>query len=68
MKRIFEKGECVYQSPSVPEIKEYCEQQLETIWEEVKRFEYPHKYYVDLSQQLWSKKDSILREIYGRVK
>lgn len=50
---IFNKGELVYKSPSATAIKEYREQQVESLWEEVQRFEKPHKYYVDLSQKLW---------------
>lgn len=50
---IFKKGELVYKSPSATAIKEYREQQVESLWEEVQRFEKPHKYYVDLSQKLW---------------
>ena len=49
---IFNKGELVYKSPSATAIKEYREQQVESLWEEVQRFEKPHKYYVDLSQNL----------------
>lgn len=50
---IFQNGECVYQSPSLQEIQRYCKDSLATIWDEVKRFENPHEYYVDLSQKLW---------------
>jgi nicotinate phosphoribosyltransferase len=57
---IFVKGECVYQSPSVDDIKRYCAEQLELIWDEVKRFENPHEYYVDLSKPLWDVKQSLL--------
>lgn len=62
--RIFEKGECVYSSPSAGQIKEYCAQQTDTLWDEVKRFEYPHEYYVDLSKKLWDKKNQLLNEYY----
>lgn len=51
---IFVNGECVYESPSLKEIKSYCKEQLLTIWDEVKRFENPHEYYVDMSQKLWN--------------
>lgn len=50
---IFQNGECVYRSPSLQEIQTYCKDSLATIWDEVKRFENPHEYYVDLSQKLW---------------
>ncbi len=62
--RIFEKGECVYSSPFAGQIKEYCAQQIDTLWDEVKRFEYPHEYYVDLSKKLWDKKNQLLNEYY----
>jgi len=62
---IFENGVCVYQSPSVDDIRSYCQSALDTIWDEVKRFEHPHKYYVDLSQPLWDEKQRLLRESYA---
>ena len=58
---VFEKGRCVYVSPSLKEIRDYCAEQLETIWEEVKRFENPQTYYVDLSPKLWALKQEMLR-------
>lgn len=64
-RRIFDHGECVYESPSVDEIRTYCKQQIETIWDEVLRFENPHKYYVDLSQALWDQKQALLSQ-YSR--
>ena len=64
MEPIFMDGECIYERPSTEDIREYCKAQLETIWDEVKRFENPHKYYVDLSQQLWDKKNELLRKEY----
>lgn len=57
---VFDKGECVYKSPSATEIRSYCTEQLDTLWDEVKRFENPHKYYVDLSKKLWDKKNELL--------
>ena len=57
---VFVKGECVYNSPELTEIRRYCENQLDTIWDEVKRFENPHKYYVDLSEKLWNAKYKLL--------
>ena len=62
LKKIFDKGECVYDLPDVREVREYCMQQLDTIWDEVKRFENPHKYYVDLSKPLWDIKQKLLDE------
>lgn len=59
---IFEHGKCVYTSPSVTEIRDYCAAQMATVWDEVLRFENPHKYYVDLSQKLWEEKQRLLSE------
>ncbi len=61
---VFEKGECVYECPSLPEVQRYCRAQLATIWDEVKRFENPQNYYVDLSQKLWDLKHSLLSRKY----
>ena len=63
LERIFENGECVYKSPSAGELKTYCKAQLDTLWDELKRFENPHKYYVDLSQNLWQIKNDLLRSV-----
>ena len=57
---IFKNGECVYISPSVQEIQKYCKEQIMTLWDEVKRFENPHRYYVDLSRKLWDIKHNLL--------
>lgn len=58
---IFKNGKKVYKEPNVEEIKKYCAQQLDTMWDEVKRFENPHEYYVDLSQKLWDIKNNLLK-------
>ena len=57
---VFRKGECVYESPTVMEIQKRCKEELNTLWEESKRFEYPHQTYVDLSRKLWNLKNSLL--------
>lgn len=59
---IFQNGVCVYSSPPVDEIREYCKKQIELQWDEVKRFENPHNYYVDLSQKLWDIKQKLLSQ------
>ena len=59
---IFLGGECVYKSPSIREIQEYCRREVATLWEEVRRFENPHSYYVDLSQKLWDIKRALLEK------
>lgn len=60
--RIFEKGICVYKCPQLKDIKLNCKEQVDTLWDEVKRFENPHKYYVDLSRRLWEMKEKLLQE------
>ena len=50
----------MYESPTLEDIRTYCQEQVGTLWEEVKRFDNPHRYYVDLSQKLWNVKYSLL--------
>ena len=57
---VFRSGECVYKTPHISEIQQYCREQVDTLWEEVKRFENPHRYYVDLSKKLWDIKRELL--------
>lgn len=64
-KQLFKGGKCVYESPSIQEIRDYCRRQIDTMWDEVLRFENPHNYYVDLSQNLWDEKQRLLSE-YSR--
>ena len=59
---IFKNGKLVYELPSLDTIKNYCCEQIGTLWDEVKRFENPHTYYVDLSQKLWDEKRRLLKE------
>lgn len=60
---IFKNGELIYKCPTATEIRDYREQQVESLWEEVQRFEKPHKYYVDLSQKLWD----LHRELISKI-
>ena len=59
---IFLKGECVYESPSLDEIKESCRKQVSDLWDETKRFEYPEPFIVDLSHDLWELKQKLINE------
>ncbi len=59
---VFKNGVCVAERRTVEEIRTYAKEQMETLWESVKRFENPQKYYVDLSESLWSLKNSLLEE------
>jgi len=62
---IFEGGKKVYNEPSLEEIREYCLRQTDTLWDEVKRFENPHKYYVDLSKNLWAERNGLIEKFKG---
>ena len=57
---VFRNGECIYQSPSVKEIADYCRQEKDSLWEETKRLFYPHQIYVDLSPRLYEVKKNLL--------
>lgn len=59
---IFRQGQLVYRKPTLDEIRAYCQQQVGTLWDEVKRFDNPHTYYVDLSRKLWNIKNDMLRQ------
>ncbi len=59
---IFQGGKLVYHLPTLREARTYCQQQVHTLWDEVKRFENPHNYYVDLSPKLWRVKQELLKE------
>ncbi len=62
LRPIFKNGELVYSCPGLEDIKSFCAEQVDTLWDEVKRFDNPHTYYVDLSQKLWDIKNSLLLE------
>ncbi len=63
--QIFDKGACVYDCPPIENIRAYCAEQLNLIWDEVKRFENPHVYYVDLSEPLWKLKREMLDRYFA---
>lgn len=60
---IFKSGECIYSFPTLEGIRAYCNEQVSSLWEEVVRFENPHKYYVDFSGKLWGVKQSMIEKI-----
>ena len=60
--QVFKNGELVYDLPALGDIKKRCAEQIDTLWPEVKRFDYPHQYYVDLSPKLMALKDKMLLE------
>ena len=57
---IFLNGKRVYEVPELQTSRAYCQRQVDALWDEVKRFENPHNYYVDLSQKLWDIKQALL--------
>ena len=59
---IFINGECVYKSPNLEEIRKYSLKQVDSLWDEVKRFTNPQGYYVDLSEKLWQLKNNMIKE------
>ena len=58
--KIFEKGKCVYQRPTLSEIQQHCKEDMDTFWDQYKRLLNPHRYKVDLSDSLWMLKNSML--------
>ena len=58
---VFRGGKLVYRSPSLDEIRKYCMEQVDALWDEIKRFDNPQTYYVDLSQKLWDIKYGLLK-------
>lgn len=60
LKQIYKDGKLVYTLPDLETIRERCKNSVDILWEEQKRLEYPHKYYVDLSEKLWTMKDGLL--------
>lgn len=61
--KVFENGKCVYTCPSLEDVRTYCNEQVSALWEEVTRFENPHKYYVDFSGKLWGIKQALIEKI-----
>lgn len=58
---IFQNGKLVYECPKLSQVRAYCLEQVDKLWDEVKRFDNPHTYYVDLSQKLWDIKYNLLK-------
>lgn len=58
--QIFKDGKAIYKSPNIEQIRDYCKEQINTLWDEMLRFENPQVYYVDLSQRLWEMKHKLI--------
>lgn len=65
--KIFDKGQLVYKLPHIEEVREYCRNEVESLWDELKRFENPHKYYVDLSEKLWQVKNNLIEQYREKI-
>ncbi len=61
--QVFEKGRCIYESPSVMEIRDYCKKELDTLWDEAKRLTNPHRAHIDLSSKLHTMKNQLLEAV-----
>ena len=59
---IFINGKRVYDCPPLEQVRDYCKAQVDTLWDEVKRFDNPHTYYVDLSEKLWTIQQDLLHK------
>lgn len=57
---IFKNGELVYNVPTLEERREYCENEMATLYPEIKRLDNPHKYIVDLSVEMQEIKKDLL--------
>ncbi len=64
--KIYENGKLVYDNPSVNEISKHREEQVNSLWDEVTRFENPHTYYVDLSEDLWNLRQNLLNKLTNK--
>ena len=60
---VFQKGHCVYTSPSVMEIRDICQKELDTLWDETRRFTNPQEVFVDLSDKLYKIKSELLEKM-----
>jgi nicotinate phosphoribosyltransferase len=60
--KLFDKGKCVYDFPTIDEIRDYCKEQVNALWAEMLRFERPQLYYVDLSEKLFKLKQELIEK------
>lgn len=62
---VFKEGKCVYTSPAVMDIRDYCTAELNTLWDESRRLVNPQEVYVDLSEPLWKLKNDLLDHVHN---
>lgn len=65
--KVFENGQLIYNLPNIEEIKDHCREEVNSLWDELKRFENPHNYYVDLSEKLWKIKMGLIEQYKDRI-
>ena len=65
MVKVLEDGKLVYELPSLEQIRDHCAEEVDKLWEEVRRFSNPHQYYVDLSQKLWDIKSALINRSHS---
>ena len=58
--RIYDKGNLVYSLPDIEDIRKRCEDEVDSLWDEIKRFEFPHKYKMDLSEKVWETRRNLI--------
>ncbi len=58
----------VYRLPSITQIRRFCQKNISELWEEIRRLDNPHVYYVDLSQELWDLKSNMIRDARNETK
>ncbi len=63
---IYKAGKLVYEEPTLGQIRQKRQEELDSLWDEVKRFDFPHQYYVDLSEKLWTLKRDLIRELKSK--
>ncbi len=65
---IYKNGRLMYDLPPLDTIRDYCASEIASMWKEVLRFENPHNYYVDLSQNLWDLKHNMISKYINESK
>jgi nicotinate phosphoribosyltransferase len=65
--KVFEKGQLIYKGPTIEETRKYCKNEISSLWDEIKRFDNPHVYYVDLSKKLWEVKNNLIDQYKEKV-
>lgn len=61
-KQVYDKGRLVYSLPSIEEIRKLCKEEVDSLWDEIKRFEFPHQYKMDLSQRVWETRQGLIEK------